>query len=736
MANNNVQNVRFLRNGTLFESRSAALTGLNGQTLAAEQDGSIILARYGSGNAVKTLVGLVYVNGENKSLTIFDIEGASGDVEKLRQEINAKLGDGITSANTATAQFKALSGTSSSLSGDTSVWGAKRYADGLKDAMDYTGLTADENKVVYNVTEADGIVAAEAKNISSVKLAGYAVGSNAKIAATDTLGEALGKLQGQINGMDLTDEAVEGNYVSKVDEADGKITVTRVALPTVAAFSETGKPITAVSESLGIISASAGTIDAQYVTTSTANTDFTGETVQAALEEISSKVKADKITSADKTITVTTAATGTDVAVNIDGTTLVKNTSTGVISSDLKIKSIAQAAGSAYASQYKLVYGSSETPIGDVISVGKDQFLKEASYDATTQKLTLVMYNSTGGTTNIEVDFSAAVIEAEAGEGLYVKDDHSLNVGIASSSETVTISDGQGGSTQAAVLSVNADNIEVQNIQNAIDYKVSTLDATVGSTTVASGKHVAVQVSEADGVLTAVTVTESDIANATDLSALSAKSVTAVEMTGGTAAIAANSTDGTKKITINADGASVKATGYSKGSDGSAIAATDTINAALSKLENQVDAAKASATTVVAEGTDAGNNMSIVETAGADGHKIFTVNLSDVASAQGLADEIAYRKAVDGVNGDAYTADTNAHYISGASSLYGADQALDTALNTVDSSMLTGVAAGNGITVTTKANKSQTISAKVNGDNGILNDETGLHLGTIDCGTY
>ena len=77
MANNNVQNVRFLRNGSLYATREAALTGLNSQTLAAEQDGSIILARYGSGNTVKTLVGLVYVNGENKSLTIFDIEGAS-----------------------------------------------------------------------------------------------------------------------------------------------------------------------------------------------------------------------------------------------------------------------------------------------------------------------------------------------------------------------------------------------------------------------------------------------------------------------------------------------------------------------------------------------------------------------------------------------------------------------------------------------------------------------------------
>ena len=72
MTNNNVQNVRFLRNGSLYATREEALTRLNGQNLAAEQDGSIILARYGSGNTVKTLVGFVYVNGEDKSLTIFD----------------------------------------------------------------------------------------------------------------------------------------------------------------------------------------------------------------------------------------------------------------------------------------------------------------------------------------------------------------------------------------------------------------------------------------------------------------------------------------------------------------------------------------------------------------------------------------------------------------------------------------------------------------------------------------
>jgi hypothetical protein len=116
--NNNVGNVKFLRNGSLYGTHDAAYEALTGFTLTLEQDGTIILARYGSGNEVKTLAGLVYVNGENKSITIIDIKGASGDVEKLRQEINAKLGGGVSSANTVTAQLTALSGNSST---DTSA---------------------------------------------------------------------------------------------------------------------------------------------------------------------------------------------------------------------------------------------------------------------------------------------------------------------------------------------------------------------------------------------------------------------------------------------------------------------------------------------------------------------------------------------------------------------------------------------------------------------------------------
>ena len=48
---------------------------------------------------------------------------------------------------------------------------------------------------------------------------------------------------------------------------------------------------------------------------------------------------------------------------------------------------------------------------------------------------------------------------------------------------------------------------------DTITAAINALDATVGSTTVENGKHVAVQVVETDGKLTALTVTESDIAS-------------------------------------------------------------------------------------------------------------------------------------------------------------------------------------------------------------------------------
>ena len=82
-----------------------------------------------------------------------------------------------------------------------------------------------------------------------------------------------------------------------------------------------------------------------------------------------------------------------------------------------------------------------------------------------------------------------------------------------------------------------------------------------------------------------------------------------------------------------------------------------------SNLVGMIEAAGAKATTKVAEGNDAGNNMAIAESTAADGSKTYTISLNDVASAAALAKEIEDRAAADKTNSDAIagvklTADT------------------------------------------------------------------------------
>ena len=170
MTNNNVQNVKFLRNGNVFvpgndkTAREVALDAMNGQ-LTSLADGTAILGRYQETNGiVKTLVGFAYISGETKTLTVFDVDGAGADVEQkineLRTEINNKLGTSfISSANTVEANLTALSGTSSASSADTSVWGAKIYASSYTESI-IDGLegsvTAADGSYVKSVTQVDG----------------------------------------------------------------------------------------------------------------------------------------------------------------------------------------------------------------------------------------------------------------------------------------------------------------------------------------------------------------------------------------------------------------------------------------------------------------------------------------------------------------------------------------------------------------------------------------------------
>lgn len=115
-------------------------------------------------------------------------------------------------------------------------------------------------------------------------------------------------------------------------------------------------------------------------------------------------------------------------------------------------------------------------------------------------------YLTTNGKHNIVyLDVSLFLAESEFKNGLDVNTNGEVSVKVDATSETfLTVSDG---------------GIKLSGVQDAIDGEIAKLDATVGSQAVASSKHVAVEVVEENGKLTNLTVTESDIASATGLTA-------------------------------------------------------------------------------------------------------------------------------------------------------------------------------------------------------------------------
>lgn len=235
------------------------------------------------------------------------------------------------------------------------------------------------------------------------------------------------------------------------------------------------------------------------------------------------------------------------------------------------------------------------------------------------QTLNFTYILADGKESTVGVDVSTFLAESEFADGLQVTN-HIVSVKIDPSSEKF--------------LTVSEAGVKLSGVQDAINNAVAGLDVT---DTAKAGQYVS-KVSETDGKI-------------------------AVER--------ANVSD----AVLN---------GYTKGKKptSTAIDATDDVKGALAKLEHQVDAAKAAATTKVVEGTDTGNNMEIVPTqSDADGSTTYTINLTDVASKAALDAEIAARKDVDGQDGPTYVANTSTTYISGASSLNDADVKLDAALN-------------------------------------------------------
>lgn len=315
---------------------------------------------------------------------------------------------------------------------------------------------------------------------------------NGASAGFDTLKE----IEDVIKGLDLT--AVgggDGDVLVSVSQTDGKVSASKASLSDIKL---TG-----------------------YAKTSATGDIEATDTVEAALSKLENKAAAITVASGDKTVKVTSpAGGGTDLAVNIDGTTLVKDSSTGVLSADLTVTALTAAEIAGLSTNvkeaYKLIYATDagRTAIGDVVKIYKDSSLYSVYLGHVDDTITsstnptvvpgtgdaalCFIYQKADGTYElVAVNVESFLEESEFKNGLQVVN-HEVSVKIDANSESVTTASG----VTSPVLSVSTDGVKVDNIQDAIDYAVSTaIDALDYADTAVSHQFVT-EVDETNGVIT------------------------------------------------------------------------------------------------------------------------------------------------------------------------------------------------------------------------------------------
>ncbi len=175
------------------------------------------------------------------------------------------------------------------------------------------------------------------------------------------------------------------------------------------------------------------------------------ERAQAAEQSLTSS-------SSDKTIVVNKTNSGTDLKVNIDGTTITKN-SNGVLGTNLVIQKLTNVTDNTVRDEYALIDGAGNYK-GVTIKVYKDSTLKSASLVTINNKeyLRLIYIMEDGTERTVDTDFSNFLSKTEFKDGLTVNGE---NVSVLRDP------------TSESYLSISSAGIKISGVQNAINASVN-----------------------------------------------------------------------------------------------------------------------------------------------------------------------------------------------------------------------------------------------------------------------
>ena len=615
---------------------------------------------------------------------------------------------------------------------------------------------------IEDVTSAAGSAAALQAEIdrieSNVGLStegAYAGYSNDPVAGTSTtLKATVDNIINYIKGLDVNARAnatTDGNVVVTVSQTDGEVAETTAALTDV--------------------------VMGGYSKTSDTGAIAATDTLEQAFSKVENNIAKNAVSSEDGSIAIDTNGTTTDLSVSIDETTIVRSNA-GALSANLTVAKLTTTEVTALSDAnvkeaYKLIYATdtNRTAIGDVVKIYKDSALQNvymghmddtlSGQDTTTHESsssTVVsgtgddalcfVYQLANGNYKLEaVNVQAFLKETEFKDGLTVDtSNHTVSVKVGNGLELGTAaSDGNkpvqvkidstsekdSQSTPVDFLSVSSNGVKVSGIKDEIDRKIAALDVT---DTAVAGQYVSA-VNETDGK---VAMTRANVSEA----------------------VLNNYAKGTAPASLD-------------------IAATDTINQAIAKLEHQIDDVNAGVANLDAEVTSTDGTNVQVKVTEVDGVITAvnvttdnTINSTDLSTAIGGLDGSATATAA---NGNVYSVLTSVTETDGviskggevtlaavaktgaaedvsvaadASSGLAAGNVQDTleALTTATSNGLESVSSGNAaIAVGTKTNKDQSISLVLDtttANGNITSDmlqitSNGLMMkDTWDCGTF
>lgn len=315
------------------------------------------------------------------------------------------------------------------------------------------------------------------------------------------------------------------------------------------------------------------------------------------ISKIQSDVIKNKVTNSDKTITVTPPENdgNTDIKVAIaNAETNILKIGTDGLDTEITLKKVESVTDNTLASQYQLV-GKNNKVLGTTIDIPKDQLLKDAKLgyaNAAVDKSTGVITIGSVGASEIEGQPQYLVLSMSMADGTYTKVGVNLSQfltekefkdGLVLESNVVK------GNVKAddKFLGVGEDGFFTKGIEEAINTKFGTIDLNAEKVNFDHSDEVIVQPTDTNVKMAIKTLDNAVRGNKTALKSLM-QGDNSVDKKIENAFTARKVNEKSLSADVVLSGQDIKLDGYTKGTNGEIVGASDNVNVAIGKLENQI----------------------------------------------------------------------------------------------------------------------------------------------------